>query len=171
MLLSISTTHRPAIELAGMLGQHPDEVRDATFPFGYAMLCFPQADERRCSVAIMLQHPGHAARPSLMAEAIADLLSPAHDVAGPAMPFEVAMPVLPCPGGPERLWELFGPLGYDVVTEAVVGGGEHELSVGLCAQVPLAALVAHLCRILPALDEAPSVGRPHRPRIASTAHR
>jgi len=171
MLLTISTTHRPATELAGMLGQHPDAVRAATFPFGHALLCFPQADERRCSVAIMLQHPGHPARPSLLAEAVGDLLTPARDVAGPAMPFEVAVPVLACPGGPDRLAELFGPLGYDVVTEAVLGGDEHELSVGLCARVTLAALVSHLCRTLPALDETPATGRPRHPRFASIAHR
>jgi len=152
MLLTISTTHRPATELAGLLGQHPDAVRATTFPFGHAMLCFPQADERRCSVAVMLQHPGRPAKASMLAEALADLLAPARDVAGPAMPFEVALPVLACPGGPEQLWALFGPLGYDVITEAVRGGEPDELAIGLCGLVPLAGLVSHLCTTLPVLD-------------------
>lgn len=119
MLLTISTTHRPATALAGMLGQHPDAIRAATFPFGHAMLCFSQADESRCSAAVMLQHPGRPARPSMLADALADLFEPARSVAGPTMPFEVASPVLPCPGGPERLWRLFGPLGYSVATAPV----------------------------------------------------
>jgi hypothetical protein len=119
MLLTISTTHRPATALAGMLGQHPDAIRAVTFPFGHAMLCFSQADESRCSAAVMLQHPGRPARPSMLADALADLFEPARSVAGPTMRFEVASPVLPCPGGPERLWQLFGPLGYSVATAPV----------------------------------------------------
>lgn len=171
MLLTISTTYRPATELVGLLGQHPDAVQAATFPFGHAMLCFPQADERRCSVAVMLQHPGRPATAGMLAEALAGLLAPARDVAGPAMPFEVALPVLACPGGPEQLWDLFGPLGYDVVTQPVRGGEPDELAVGLCGRVPLAGLVSHLCTRLPALDGEAPAGRPRRPRFASVAHR
>ena len=173
MLLTISTTHRPATDLAGMLGQHPDAIRAATFTFGHAMLCFSQADEQRCSAALMLQHPGRPARPSMLADALNDMLAPAREVAGPSMPFEVDSPVLPCPGGPERLWQLFGPLGYDVVTEAVPGSTADELTVKLCGQVPLAGLVDHLCTRLPALDGSGSCGRPgdgRMPRFASRSH-
>jgi hypothetical protein len=171
MLLTISTTHRPATELVGLLGEHPDAVRTTTFPFGRATLCFPQADERRCSVAVMVQHPGLPATGSMLAEVLSDVLAPARDVAGPAMPFEVALPVLACSGGPERLWDLFGPLGYDVITEPVRGGEPDELAVGLCGRVPFAGLVSHLCTTLPALDRGAPACRPRRPRFASIAHR
>ena len=170
MLLTISTTHRPATDLAGMLGQHPDAIRLATFPFGHAVLCFSQADEQRCSVAVMLEHPGRPARLAMLAEALDDLLAPAHEVAGPAMPFEVASPVLPCPGGRERLWQAFGPRGYAVVTQPVPGGGADELAVQLVAQVSLAQLVTDLSALLPALDgSAPRRGL--RARFASISHR
>jgi len=169
MLLTISTTHRPATDLAGLLGQHPDAIRAATFPFGHAMVCFSQADEARCSAALMLQHPGQEGRPSMLADALADLFEPARTVEGPSMAFEVDSPVLPCAGGADRLWELFGPLGYNVATTPVQGGEPHELSVRLAAEVPLAGLLSHLCTQLPALDTGTRAhGR--RARSAACAH-
>jgi hypothetical protein len=166
MLLTISTTHRPATDLAGLLGQHPDAIRAATYPFGHAMVCFSQADEARCSAAVMLQHPGQQARPSMLADALADLFEPARTLAGPSMAFEVDSPLLPCAGGAERLWELFGPLGYNVVTTPVQGGEPEELAVRLAAEVPLSGLLSDLCTRLPALDKGAK-----STRTARTIHR
>src|SRR5829696_4663445 len=45
MLLTISTTHRPATDLGYLLHKHPDNVRTVSFPFGDAHVAFPQADD------------------------------------------------------------------------------------------------------------------------------
>lgn len=169
MLFTISTTHRPATDLARMLGQDPDAIRIETLPTGSAMVCVSQADEQRCTVAVMLQHPGQPARPSLLADALASLFEP--PTSDPALPMalEVETPVLSCPGGPERLWGLFGPLGYHLTTTAVDGGAPDELAVKLTAEVPLADLLSHLCSQLRALDGEVKTRR-RRTRSAATAH-
>ena len=169
MLLTISTTHRPATDLAGMLGQDPDAIRMETLPSGSAMVCVSQANEQRCTVAVMLQHPGQPARPSLLADALARLFEPALSLEGPSIPLEVETPLLSCPGGPERLWGIFGPLGYHVTTTAVDGGKPDELAVKLTAQVPVADLLSHLCTQLRALDGKAKVRR-RRARSAASAH-
>lgn len=170
MLLTISTTQPPATQLAQLLGQHPDAIRAATYPFGHAMVCFSQADEGRCSAAVMLQHPGQPPRPGLLAEALADLFAavPAADD-GPSLPFSVDIPVLSCRCGPDRLGEVFGPRGYHVTTSAVQGAEPDEYSVRLAGTVPLSALLEDLCTLLPTLDEV-SAPRVRRARYAACAH-
>ncbi|HMG45524.1 MAG TPA: hypothetical protein VK611_29595 [Acidimicrobiales bacterium] len=117
----------------------------------------------------MLQHPGQPARPSLLADALASLFElPTSDPALP-MALEVETPVLSCPGGPERLWGLFGPLGYHLTTTAVDGGAPDELAVKLTAEVPLADLLSHLCSQLRALDGEVKTRR-RRTRSAASAH-
>lgn len=169
MLLTISTTHRPATDLAEMLGQHPDDVRAATFPFGYAMVCFSQADAVRCTAALMLQHPGRPARAGLLADVVADLFGAARAADGPPMALEVDSPMLPCVGGRERLWAVFSPLGYHVTTTPVVGSGPDEVAVKLTTRRPLGQLLNDLCTQLPALDGALD---PHarRARSGASAH-
>ena len=170
MLLTISTTHRPATDLAGLLGQHPDAIRAATYPFGHAMVCFSQADQDRCTAAVMLQHPGRAGRPSMLAEVIADVFGPAFATHSGPMPFQVDIPVLPCRGGPRAIERQFAHLGYHVTTEPVVGGLPDELAARLTAQVRLAGLLTHLCTRLPALDPAPEEHARRAPYAAS-AHK
>jgi hypothetical protein len=167
MLLTISTTQRPAIQLAQRLGQHPDAVRAATFPFGHAMVCFPQADEARCSAAVMVQHPGRPPQPSLLAAALGDLFADvrlADDSA--ALPVDVDIPVLACPGGPDRLGHLFGPRGYHVTTAPVTAD---ECSVRLTGTATLGDLLDDLCTLLPALQEAAGQ-HVRRARYAACAH-
>jgi 3' terminal RNA ribose 2'-O-methyltransferase Hen1 len=55
MLLSITTTHRPATDLGFLLHKHPDNVRTVQFPFGDAHVFFPEATEERCTATLLLE--------------------------------------------------------------------------------------------------------------------
>ena len=54
MLLTVSTTHRPATDLGYLLHKHPDRVQEFRQAFGTATVFYPEADEERCTVALML---------------------------------------------------------------------------------------------------------------------
>ena len=55
MLLTISTTHRPATDLGFLLMKHPENVHSVDLPFGSATLFYPEAGEDRCTAAITLE--------------------------------------------------------------------------------------------------------------------
>ena len=55
MLLTISTTHRPATDLGYLLHKHPDRAHEAQLSFGTAHLFYPQASAERCCAAILLE--------------------------------------------------------------------------------------------------------------------
>ena len=55
MLLTVSTTHRPATDLGYLLVKHPDRVHQADLPAGRAYVCFPEAGEDRCTAALILE--------------------------------------------------------------------------------------------------------------------
>lgn len=55
MLLTISTTHRPATDLGFLLMKHPENVHLVDLPFGSATLFYPEAGEDRCTAAITLE--------------------------------------------------------------------------------------------------------------------
>jgi hypothetical protein len=54
VLLTLSTTHRPATDLGFLLHKHPDRVQSFSLPFGKARVFYPEALEERCTVALML---------------------------------------------------------------------------------------------------------------------
>lgn len=54
MLLTISTTHRPATDLGHLLHKHPDRVQEFPQSFGTAAVLYPEAGEDRCTVALLL---------------------------------------------------------------------------------------------------------------------
>ena len=54
MLLTISTTHRPATDLGRLLHKHPERAQSFSLPFGAARVFYPEATEERCTVALML---------------------------------------------------------------------------------------------------------------------
>ncbi len=54
VLLTITTTHRPATELGFLLHKHPDRVQAFDVPFGTAHVFYPEASEERCSAALLL---------------------------------------------------------------------------------------------------------------------
>jgi len=54
MLLSITTTHRPATDLGYLLAKHPDRVQSFALGFGEAHIVYPEASPDRCTVALIL---------------------------------------------------------------------------------------------------------------------
>jgi 3' terminal RNA ribose 2'-O-methyltransferase Hen1 len=54
VLLTISTTHVPATDLGYLLHKHPDRVQDFTQSFGVATVFYPEATDKRCTVALLL---------------------------------------------------------------------------------------------------------------------
>ena len=144
MLLSISTTHRPATDLGYLLHKNPARCQSFPLSFGNAHLFYPEAAEDRCTVALLLDvDPVGMVRgrggisqsvlaqyvndrpyvaSSLMSVAIAQVLGPALDgrskerpeLAGTPIPLVASLEVLPCRGGETFLHDIFGPLGYEV---------------------------------------------------------
>ncbi|WP_169949419.1 3' terminal RNA ribose 2'-O-methyltransferase Hen1 [Microbispora sp. H11081] len=55
MLLTISTTLRPATDLGFLLHKHPDRVQEFERPFGTARVFYPEAGEDRCTAALLLE--------------------------------------------------------------------------------------------------------------------
>ncbi|MFK3982724.1 3' terminal RNA ribose 2'-O-methyltransferase Hen1 [Micromonospora sp. NPDC050397] len=54
MLLTVTTTHRPATDLGYLLVKHPDRQHSFDVPTGTAHVFYPQADEDRCTAALLL---------------------------------------------------------------------------------------------------------------------
>lgn len=54
MLLTISTTHRPATDLGYLLYKHPDKLQSVELSHGKAHIFYPEATEEKCTVALLL---------------------------------------------------------------------------------------------------------------------
>ena len=54
MLLTISTTHRPATDLGYLLHKNPGRFQSFTLPFGRAEVFYPVAEAERCTAALLL---------------------------------------------------------------------------------------------------------------------
>lgn len=143
MLLTISTTRRPATDLGFLLHKHPDRVQSFELSFGSAHVFYPDASETRCTAALLLdvdpvglvrRRKGDSFaldqyvndRPfvasSFLSVAIAQVFNTAlggrcqqkPELPVEDWPFEVAISVLPCRRAEGLLRELFEPLGYEV---------------------------------------------------------
>jgi 3' terminal RNA ribose 2'-O-methyltransferase Hen1 len=55
VLLTISTTHEPATDLGYLLHKHPGRVQAFTESVGTAHVFYPEATERRCTAALLLE--------------------------------------------------------------------------------------------------------------------
>ncbi|MET7831840.1 3' terminal RNA ribose 2'-O-methyltransferase Hen1 [Micromonospora sediminicola] len=55
MLLTLTTTHRPATDLGHLLVKHPDRVQSFDLPAGAAHVFYPEADETRCTAALLVE--------------------------------------------------------------------------------------------------------------------
>ena len=144
MLLTITTTHRPATDLGFLLHKHPDRLQTFSVPFGEAHVFYPQASDERCTAALLLEidpvglvRRGHGASSFALAEYVNDrpyvassFLSVAlvnvfksamagtckghEELAASTIPLEAALPVVPARGGEPLVRRLFEPLGYAV---------------------------------------------------------
>lgn len=149
MLLTITTTHRPAPDLGYLLEKHPGRCQSFELSFGKAHVFYPVVTEERCSAALLLdldpiglvrgRRGGEAPtlgayvndRPyvgsSFFSVAIAQVFGSAlggrsrerSELAKSAIPLEVSLSALRCRGGESLVQRLFAPLGYDVTTRAL----------------------------------------------------
>ena len=145
MLLTISTTHRPATDLGYLLHKHPDRVQAFELPFGSAHVFYTEVGVERCTAALLLdvdpvalvRRRGGGAllrqyindRPyvasSLLSVAIAQVFGSAlggrskdrPELAARALPLTATIAALPCRGGEAAVRRLFEPLGYRVDLE------------------------------------------------------
>ncbi|MCP4698343.1 MAG: 3' terminal RNA ribose 2'-O-methyltransferase Hen1 [Gammaproteobacteria bacterium] len=139
MLLTISTSCRPALDLSCLLHKNPARLQSVKLSHGQAHIFYPEADEQKCTVALLLdidpiglaksfrgvEGAGHYIndRPyvasSFMSVAIAKAFPAAMNGSSrerplPAktkLPLEAVLSVLPA--NREEVFSLFEPLGYD----------------------------------------------------------
>jgi 3' terminal RNA ribose 2'-O-methyltransferase Hen1 len=144
MLLTISTTHRPATDLGFLLHKHPDRFQTFDLSFGKAHVFYPEVGEDRCTAALLLdvdhvgmvrsqgRRSGHLLghyvndRPyvasSFMSVAISQVFGSAMsgrckdrpELATTPIPLAARLEVLPVRGSEDFLRRLFHPLGYAV---------------------------------------------------------
>ncbi|WP_250032051.1 3' terminal RNA ribose 2'-O-methyltransferase Hen1 [Paractinoplanes maris] len=184
MLLTVSTTHRPATDLGYLLVKHPDRVHRFDVPTGTAYVLYPEATEQRCTAALLLdvdpqrlrgRHDAFAlgqfvndrpyAASSLLAGALAKVFRSAlrgaskdrPELVTTALPLQIRVPVLR--GSTELATSLFEPLGWSVTAtpiplEPSLGGDSHYVDLELSGELPLSAALNHLYVLLPVLDDA-----------------
>ena len=147
MLLTISTTHKPATDLGYLLHKHPDRFQSFNLRFGWGHVFYPEANENRCTACLMLDvDPVEMARgrrrggdsvlahyvndrpyvvSSFMSTAISQVFGTAlagrcrdrAELVEKPLPLEVAIEVLPVRGGAGFVQSVFEPLGYEVETQ------------------------------------------------------
>ncbi|GAA2681147.1 3' terminal RNA ribose 2'-O-methyltransferase Hen1 [Actinoplanes palleronii] len=154
MLLTVTTTHRPATDLGYLLVKHPGKVHSFDMPTGTAYVMYPEATDDRCTAALLLDVDPQRLRAradsfelsqyvndrpyaasSLLASALAKVFRTAlrgaskdrPELAAEAIPLEIRVPVLR--GSAELVTRLFTPLGWAVTAtpiplEEEVGGGD-----------------------------------------------
>ena len=141
MLLTITTTHRPATDLGFLLHKHPASHQTFELSVGIAHVFYPEARDDRCTAALLLSiDPITLARSakreslrqyvndrpyvasSFMSSAIAEVFGSAMngncqqrpELAAAAIPLVARLSSLPCRGGEPLLRRLLEPLGYQV---------------------------------------------------------
>jgi 3' terminal RNA ribose 2'-O-methyltransferase Hen1 len=149
VLLTITTTHRPATDLGFLLHKHPERVQSFETAFGQAHVFYPEASAERCTAALLLAidpvglvRRGRGVSGFALAEYVNDrpyvassFLSVAmvtvfksamagvckghEELADSAIPLEAALAVVPARGGESMVRRLFEPLGYEVEVTAV----------------------------------------------------
>lgn len=149
MLLTLTTTHRPATDLGFLLHKHPNRAQRFGLPFGAAHVVYPESTEERCTAALVLDvdpvalvRRGRAStafalaqyvndRPyvasSLMSVALVTVFKSAMGgqcrshpaLAATAIELEAQLPAVPARGGEELVRRLFEPLGYAVDVQAI----------------------------------------------------
>jgi 3' terminal RNA ribose 2'-O-methyltransferase Hen1 len=144
VLLTLTTTHRPATDLGYLLVKHPDKVHAFDVPTGTAYVVYPEARDDRCTAALLLDVDPQRLRArtdsfslgqyvndrpyaasSLLAAALAKVFRSAlrgqskdrPELVTQKLPLTVHVPVLR--GSPELAGRLFEPLGWQVVATPI----------------------------------------------------
>ena len=182
MLLTITTTHRPATDLGFLLHKNPARVQAFDLAFGKAHVFYPEATADRCTAALLLDVDpvalvrGRGAlladyvndRPyvasSFLSVAIARVYASAlggrsaerSELVAEPLPLVAGIAAMPCRDGGDIVRRLFEPLGYEVDIELVDDPATRYRNVTLSCTKPLAELLTHLYVLIPVLD-----GRKH----------
>lgn len=149
MLLTITTTHRPATDLGYLLHKNPTGLHEIELSFGRAHAFYPEACEDRCTFALVLDvdpvalvrgKPGGQGGPldqyvndrpyaasSLLSVAIARALGTAlggrsrerEDLARTPIPLTATITPLPVRGDEDLVGKLFTPLSYAVEATSI----------------------------------------------------
>jgi 3' terminal RNA ribose 2'-O-methyltransferase Hen1 len=142
MLLTITTTYSPATDLGYLLHKHPQRLQTFSQTFGKAYVFYPEANETRCTAALLLdvdtihlvrgRNKGMSLdqyvndRPyvasSFLSVAMSDVFRTAMNgrcearptLVNENIPLQAHLAVVPCRGGEAFLRSLFEPLGYTV---------------------------------------------------------
>jgi 3' terminal RNA ribose 2'-O-methyltransferase Hen1 len=143
MLLTISTTHRPATDLGYLLHKHPERFQSYDLSFGKAHVFYPEASAERCRVCLVLdvdpvgivrgKGQGEGLldqyvndRPyvasSFLSVAISQVFGSAlqgrcndrQELVATPIALEARLDVLPVRGGERFLQAVFEPLGYSI---------------------------------------------------------
>ncbi|MER7002957.1 3' terminal RNA ribose 2'-O-methyltransferase Hen1 [Dactylosporangium sp. NPDC000555] len=151
MLLTVTTTHRPATDLGYLLVKHPDRLQTFGVSAGRAHVFYPEAGEERCTAALLLEIDPALLRTRQQGEtftlhqhvndrpyAASSLLSAAlgrvwrsalrgdsrdrPKLAATPIPLELRIPALRCKGSAE---ELFAPLGWAVEATPIALDAQH----------------------------------------------
>jgi 3' terminal RNA ribose 2'-O-methyltransferase Hen1 len=148
VLLTITTTARPATDLGYLLVKHPERVQTFEQSFGTAHVFYPDASPDRCTAALLLDvdpiklakarktpdlslgqyvNDRPYAASSLLASAMANVFRTAMrgasrdraELAAAPIPLTITLPALPCRGGPDAARRLFEPLGWQVTARPI----------------------------------------------------
>ena len=144
MLLTITTTHRPATDLGYLLHKHPEKFQSFDLSFGQAHAYYPEVGHERCTACLLLdvdavglvrgRNPDQDFllaqyvndRPyvasSFLSVAVAQVFGSAlqgrckdrPELVTTPLPLEARLDVLPVRGGEGFLRAVFEPLGYEV---------------------------------------------------------
>jgi 3' terminal RNA ribose 2'-O-methyltransferase Hen1 len=144
MLLTITTTHQPALDLGFLLHKHPVRFQSFDLSFGKAHVFYPEAGPERCTACLLLDvdpvgmvrgknadqnfllaqyvNDRPYAASSFMSVAISQVFGSAlqghckdrPELAASALPLTARIDVLPVRGGEPFLRRVFEPLGYEV---------------------------------------------------------
>jgi 3' terminal RNA ribose 2'-O-methyltransferase Hen1 len=143
MLLTLTTTARPATDLGYLLHKNPARAQSFTLTFGKAHVFYPEAKEEKCTAALLLEiDPVGLVRrqsgdnrtleeyvndrpyvaSSFMSVAIGDVFGTAMsgrckerpELAIRPLPLAARLAGIPCRGGETFLRKLFEPLGYKI---------------------------------------------------------
>ena len=139
MILTVTTTHRPATDLGYLLHKHPDRLQAFGVPVGTAYVGYPEATEERCTAALLLEvdpvglvrgatalgqyvNDRPYAASSLLSGALVKTFRTAMtgrcdsrpELAATPIPLELHVPALPWRDGVDLAERVFGPLGWDV---------------------------------------------------------
>ena len=180
MLLTISTTHKPATDLGYLLHKNPARgPQSFDLTYGKAHVFYPEVSEERCTAALLLDidpiklvkgsgttiHEYVNDRPyvssSMMSVAMTRTLRNAvrgdcrdrAELARTPIDLTMTLAAVPCRGRDTLIEDLFGPLGYEIEAEAdeIDPEGAHQ-NITLKATKRLSEMLTHVYVLLPVLD-------------------